>query len=159
MRAAIIGLCLLLVGISPAWSGFNKGLEAYGRGDYAAALDEWRLLAERGNTLAQLNIGYMYHYGRGVPQDYPEAVKWYRRAAEQGYALAQYNLGIMYYQGRGVVKNYVQAHMWFNLASTSGIVENAGSNRDTLEKKMTPDQIAEARNLAQAWVEEHQDEE
>jgi TPR repeat protein len=159
MRAGIVALCLLLVGIGPAWAGFNKGLEAYGRGDYATALDEWRLLAERGNTLAQLNIGYMYHHGRGVPQDYPEAVKWYRRAAEQGYALAQYNLGIMYYQGRGVGKDYVRAHMWFNLASASGMIENAGTNRDTLEKKMTPHQVAEARKLANEWLENHREDE
>jgi hypothetical protein len=158
MRARILGLCLLLATTTPAWGGFNKGLEAYGRGDYATALAEWQPLAEHGNTLAQLNLGYMYHYGRGVPQNYTEAVKWYRRAAEQGYGLAQYNLGILYYQGRGVARNYVHAHMWFNLASATGLIDEAGTNRDKLEKSMTSEQLARARKLAHDWVATHRQE-
>ena len=60
------------------WSGdFQKGLEAYYKGDYATALKEWKLLAEGGYIDAQYNLGIMYDNGKGVPQDYQEAVKWY----------------------------------------------------------------------------------
>ena len=52
--------------------------------------------------MAQFNLGVMYHYGQGVPQDYEEAEKWYRLASEKGVARAQCNLGVMYDKGLGV---------------------------------------------------------
>ncbi|MBM3508219.1 MAG: SEL1-like repeat protein, partial [Alphaproteobacteria bacterium] len=77
-------LAALLLALPAAGQDFDKGLEAYGRGDYAAALKEWRPLAEQGDAIAQALLGFMYAEGQGVPQDHAEAVKWYRRAAEQG---------------------------------------------------------------------------
>ncbi len=52
-------------------------LAAYQRGDYATALREWRPLAEQGNAKAQYNLGFMYRYGLGVPQDDAAAWGWY----------------------------------------------------------------------------------
>ena len=105
---------------APAWADFQEGLAAHERGDYATALREWRPLAEQGVDVAQYNLGVMYSYGRGVPQDYGEAVKWLRLAAEQGLDVAQLNLGAMYLEGQGVPQDYVQAHTWFNLAGAGG---------------------------------------
>ena len=48
--------------------------------------------AEQGHAEAQLNLGWMYQFGRNVPQNYEEAIKWFRKAAEQGHAGAQLNL-------------------------------------------------------------------
>ncbi len=69
---------LLLTLAAPAWPGFDEGMAAYKRGDYATALREWRPLAEQGHNGAQNNLGLMYDNSRGVPQDYAEAAKWYR---------------------------------------------------------------------------------
>ena len=122
---------------------------------FTTALNEWRPLAEQGMAEAQHKLGIMYTNGEGVAQDYAEAVKWYRLAAEQGYDHAQYNLGIRYDEGQGVTQDYVQAHMWFNLAaSRQPRGENrdlAVSNRDIVEAKMTPAQVAEAQRLAREW--------
>jgi hypothetical protein len=112
----ILCACLAL----PAQAGFEDGLAAYKRGDYATALKEWQPLAEAGNADAQYNLGLMYYNGRGVPQDHREAVKWYRLAAEQGYALAQYNLGVMYVNGRGVPQDDKESVKWFRLAAEQG---------------------------------------
>jgi len=46
--------------------------------DHAEAVKLFRLAAEQGYASAQNNLGFMYAYGRGVPQDYAEAAKWYR---------------------------------------------------------------------------------
>ena len=47
----------MLVG-NPAYSAdFQKGVDAYDRGDYAAALREWKPLAEQGHASAQFNLG------------------------------------------------------------------------------------------------------
>lgn len=69
---------------------FDAGLEAARAGDYATALAEWRPLAEQGNVNAQHNLGVMYDFGRGVPQDVAEAARWYRAAADQGNVQAQF---------------------------------------------------------------------
>jgi TPR repeat protein len=74
-------------------------------------------------------------------------VKWFRKAAEQNYSPAQSALGGMYKNGTGVTKDYVEACKWLNLSAAQGL-EAARANRVALEKKMTPEQIAEARKLA-----------
>ena len=79
----------------PARAGLDEGVAAYVRGDWAAALREFRPLAEKGEADAQSTLGLMYSKGQGVAQNYAEALKWYRRAADQGLALAQFNLGVM----------------------------------------------------------------
>ncbi len=40
--------------------------------------------AEQGNIGAQIDLGIMYQYGKGVAKDETKAVYWYRKAAEQG---------------------------------------------------------------------------
>ena len=79
---ATIFLCLLLA--TPAWAGYDEGVEAFNRGDYPTALHEYRKAAEQGDAAAQYNLGLMYANGRGVPQDYVEAHKWLNLAATQG---------------------------------------------------------------------------
>ena len=155
--ALIAALCAgFTLGLTaPAWAGWDEGVAAYQRGDYATALRELRPLAEQGHADAQFNLGTMYDNGQGVPQDDAEAVKWYRKAAEQGVADAQYNLGSMYYDGQGVTQDYVQTHMWLNVAASSFPPgkdrDKALKERDRVAKKMTPAQISEAQKLAREW--------
>ena len=97
MRRLLPILCLtfavLLGSAGVSWSAdFQKGVDAYKRGDYATALREWKPLAEQGDADAQTLLGVMYRKGLGVPQDDKTAVKWYKLAAEQGYATAQFIL-------------------------------------------------------------------
>jgi TPR repeat protein len=125
MRRLTAILCLTLAvllgsaGVSES-ADFQKGLTAYNSGDYATAMREWKPLAEGGNASAQFNLGLMYEYGQGVPQNDKTAVKWYRLAAEQGFASAQFNLGLMYENGRGVPQNDKTAVKWWKLAVEQG---------------------------------------
>ena len=134
----------------PAYAGFDEGLVAIEKGDYATALKEFKPLAEKGLASAQYNLGVMYVEGQGVTQDYVQAASWYRKAAEQGNAFAQSNLGAMYYTGQGVTQDYVQAHKWFNLAGANG-EKDAVEARDLIEKRMNKSQIEKAQALASAW--------
>ncbi len=70
-------------------SSYQKGMDAYDRGDYDTALKEFRPLAEQGHTEAQWSLGVMYERGRGVPKDYVQAYRWYTLAASQGDDLAE----------------------------------------------------------------------
>lgn len=129
---------------------FSAGLKAYQARDYAAALKEWRPLAEQGERVAQFNLGLMYLDGQGVPQDFEQAAEWFRKSARQGFAKAQYDLGEMLSVGKGVKKDYVEAHMWLNICAASGDAECAG-HRDLIAKKMKAAQIAEAQHRASQW--------
>ncbi len=144
----VVGLVFLLA--VPGCTDFQAAEDAYNRGDYETALKKFLPLAEQGLAAAQHYLGVMYGEGKGVPQDYQEAMKWYRLAAEQGDADAQYNLGGMYFSGHGVARNYIQAYMWVTLAAAQGN-ENASKGLEILEKKMSPDQIAQAQRLAREW--------
>ena len=69
-----LSLILLLLFSATCWGAdFQKGIDAYMRGDYATALKEMTPLAEQGNARAQHNLGWMYGNGEGVPQDFVRA--------------------------------------------------------------------------------------
>ena len=127
MRSLLTMFCttlILLLGSTKGWSGdFQKGADAYLKGDYATALREWDPLANQGDAQAQFQLGWMYSKGEGVSEDDQEAVKWYRLAAEQRHAHAQYNLGLMYDSGWGVPKDDKEAVKWFRRAAEMGFAE------------------------------------
>lgn len=63
---------------------FDTGLAAYKASEYAAAMLEWTPLAKKGNADAQLHLGYMYFFGKGVPQDLVTAHMWINIAMANG---------------------------------------------------------------------------
>lgn len=69
---------------------------------------------------AQNELGQLYVYGKGVPQDFSEGEKWIRKAADHGHALAQNNLGILYAYGKGVPQDFSKAKEWIRKAITGG---------------------------------------
>lgn len=90
----ILIISLLVTGQAIAGS-FEDALKEYERGEYIAAYQLLKPLAEQGDSNAQAMLGFMYERGRGVPQDYAEMEKWYRRAAKQGNVGAQLTLQLM----------------------------------------------------------------
>lgn len=71
---------------------YQRGLEAYGRGDYDAALREWRPLAEQGIADAQYMLA-MALWNQGANFYDKEVRDWFEKAADQGHADAQCELG------------------------------------------------------------------
>ena len=98
---------------------FEAGHGAWGKEDYATALKHWKPLAKQGHPKAQLRLGNMYRFGRGVKKDYKQAVKLFSLSAKQGEPYSLYNLGVMYRDGKGVLQDLVMAYVWFNLATTN----------------------------------------
>ena len=70
-----------------------------------------------------------------------------RSKAEQGDAMAQYNLGVLYSRGWGVPQDFIQGHLWLSMAAAQGN-KIAAQERDKVVMKMTPEEIAEAQQLA-----------
>lgn len=118
----------------------------YGKGvdkDEVQAIQWLALAAQSGSPVAQNRLGIIYATGQaGVQRDPTQAVYWYKMAAEQDFVTAQNNLGIMYAQGNGVEKDDIEAYKWLTLAGKR--LTNAMMFRNTIEQRMTPEQIQEA---------------
>ena len=149
--AALLALLLPLA----AHAGFDEGSEAYSVGDYARAMVEFKPAAEQGDPRAEYFVGFLYYRGYGVQKDFAEAAKWFGKAAAKGDSRSQYYVAKMNEKGEGAEKSLVQAHMWFTLSA-----KNAPNARDAaytreeiekLERKMNPEQIASAKQLASQW--------
>lgn len=83
---------------TPLSATVRDGVEAWGRGDYTAAVDEWRGPAEAGDPDAMFNLGQAYRLGRGVPQDMALAEEFYAHAAQAGHVQAADIYGLMLFQ-------------------------------------------------------------
>ena len=150
--AAWTALLMLALFASTHAADLEAGLEAYERGDYEAALREFRPLAQQGNVEAQFRLGVMYEYAKGPLWNPIEAVNWYRQAAEGGHPKAQAHLGILYRDGHVVPRNNVEAYAWFDNAAAQGN-KNAERARDELAESLAPDVVARAKNLARKYRE------
>ncbi|CBL47192.1 Hypothetical protein HDN1F_36090 [gamma proteobacterium HdN1] len=113
---------LWLFAISPVYADFNAGLAAYDKGDFAAAIEQWAPLAEKGDTAAQYNLGVIYKNARGVPRDNRKAFYYFRKAAERGDTKAILNVAVAYAEGAGVGQNYQEAFIWMRKAADAGIL-------------------------------------
>lgn len=116
----IIAIVLLLAVQSASAVDFWAGSAYYLRGDFAAALREWRPLAEQGDARAQFYLGIMHTNGEGVPEDDRQAAYWFQKSARQGNPQSQYHLGILYANGAGVPEDDPQAVYWFRKSAEQG---------------------------------------
>ncbi len=110
--------------------------------------------ASQGDATAQFALGLLYQQGKGFVQNSTRAAEWYAKAADQGSTDAQTNLAVLYAQGQGVPQDYVAAYMWF-LVSTQAGVEHNRDALTMLERRMSSEQITEAKRRAQAWMQTH----
>src|SRR4051812_3012908 len=94
--ASAVAAIALAAGMASA--DVKTGVDAWQRGDFGAAVAEWRPLADRGDADAQYNLGQAYKMGRGVPADLRIAQTWYEKAAQQGHPQAAANLGLILFQ-------------------------------------------------------------
>jgi TPR repeat protein len=76
----------------------KAGVDAWSRGDYAAAVHQWQAPAAVGDADAMFNLGQAYRLGRGVPQDLARAEALYAQAAAKGHLQAADTYGLMLFQ-------------------------------------------------------------
>jgi len=91
----------------------------------AITLEGFRRKAEQGDTIAQVNLGYMYliHLSttpQNTEENKSQAAGWMRKAAESGHAGAQGILGFMYAREFIGERDQVQAVRWYELAANQG---------------------------------------
>jgi len=147
-------LSVLFLAVPSFANDFEEGLDAIHEMDYDKALKKLMPLALQGHPAAQYNLGVMHEWGNGVPQDHVKALKWYRLSAEQSHKDAQNNLGAMLSKGEGVEQDFVEALKWFVVAAGNGS-EGGRKNIDIVEKRMSSEQITQAKKLAREWLKQH----
>ena len=62
---------------------------------WAESLEQTKVKAERGDSVAQFDMGYAYSFGEGVLQDYKLAPMWWNIAAIDGNETASKNREII----------------------------------------------------------------
>lgn len=67
----------------PGLSYFQKGLDAYKKGQTAAAIDAWQTSASWAMKDAQYNLGLAYFKGSGIAADRPRGLAWLALSAER----------------------------------------------------------------------------
>lgn len=111
--------CAAFMAAAPATAqdaGVKAGIEAWQRGDHAAAVSIWRPLADKGDADASFNLGQAYRLGQGVKLDLAAAQSLFDRAARLGHLDAQTSLGLLLFQNG----NRVAAMRWLKAAAERG---------------------------------------
>ncbi|MBF0125104.1 MAG: sel1 repeat family protein [Magnetococcales bacterium] len=153
VKSLLDGLAAVLM--IPVWLALGllsvTALAEQPLGNVADVIADTLRAANQGNVDAQVNLGYLYQRGQGVPQNDIEMMKWYHAAATRGHAAAQIKLGSVYYEGKHTPRDYVQAYLWYQLAALQGY-QSAVEFRDYTAKSMTPEQLLQAKRLVQDWM-------
>ncbi len=182
---------------------FNLGhayyLDAETTQDCAEALDLIRKAAEQNHASALAQLGYVYLLGNGVAADPTESKSWFLKAAEQGRPHDQFQYATMCWNGdfgshdadeanvwwlkaaehgmpeahhalggfyadpwgTGPKRDLLKGYMWYTLAALQDVPghspQASRTARDEITEDMTPEQIVEAEDHVQSWLEEHSD--
>ena len=123
--------------------------------DHNLSLQWYLRAAEQGKPEAQHLVCLKYYFGEHIIQDHSAALQWCLLAAEQGHLSSQMQLAVMFSKGVAIRRDIVKAHMWSNIASALGFGA-AGSYRDLLADRMSPEQVADAQVMAKQWMDEYQ---
>jgi cell division septation protein DedD len=114
--ALLCGLAALSCPVQAQSPTVKAGVEAWQRGDHAAAVGIWRNLADKGNADAAFNLGQAYRLGRGVPADASQAKRWFETAANKGHLDAQVSLGLLLFDSG----DRATAMRWLKKAADKG---------------------------------------
>jgi len=87
---------------------------------YANELRQYQSGADQGDANAEYELGRLYFWGRGVPQDYAQTRYWFQKAADQGFAKGEDGIGALYYYGNGRLQSYSEAYIWYRKAADRG---------------------------------------
>ncbi len=90
--------------------------------DYNTAFLEWSLLAQKGDSEAQYQLGLMWENSKGVKKS-NAGKKWYRESAINGHPKAQYRLALSLLKlHKGLLKSPYKGHAikWLRLSAKKG---------------------------------------
>ena len=120
MHMKLLGLLpLVAMGMTAAAAAaqsVKSGIEAWQKGDHAAAVTIWTPLAAKGDADAAFNLGQAYRLGKGVPIDLARAQRYLETAARKDHVDAATTLGVLLFQSG----NRTGAMRWLKKAAGAG---------------------------------------
>ncbi|MBF7690710.1 MULTISPECIES: tetratricopeptide repeat protein [Acinetobacter] len=127
----------------------GKGIQK----DLNQAFAWYKKAADQGIPSAQLNVGRMLADGMGTSKNMILARTYLEKAASHGDNRASFNLALMEEQK----KDYMGAYQWYELSTRDGMLDNKVINmsenkKTALAANLTPDQIRQAVDRADKWI-------
>ena len=151
LKVLACNLVATMLVASASAQDFREGFDAYKRGDYDMALEQWAPLADDGDTRAKLGVARIYAALSYDKRDIKEAVRYYKEAAADGNASAMGDLGELYYTGRAGTRDELEALKWFELAEVhgSGMMQE---RIELLKATLSADAVLEAERRVTDWM-------
>jgi len=147
--ACIVAFALFIASPLTSAADMSGALKALASGNFAAATDQLRPLAESGNVAAQLALGQILRNPANPQRQPEESLRWFTRAAEQNNAEANYWLGVMHRLGEGVARDHEQAIRLWRMAAEAGSASAQGALSQAL---FNGDGVAKEINEALRWA-------
>jgi TPR repeat protein len=98
----------------------QQALSFYGQKRFSEASPLFDKACMGGGWEACKDLGIMYRYGQGIPEDDNKAAGLFAKACDAGNALGCTNLGALYANGKGVDKDDTRAAAFYNRACDAG---------------------------------------
>lgn len=115
-RICAAALMLFALPAGAAAPTVRAGIEAWQRGDHAAAVALWSPLAAKGDPDAAFNLGQAHRLGKGMPINLAKAQQYLELAARKGHVDAATTLGILLFQNG----NRAGSMRWLRTAALAG---------------------------------------
>ncbi|PHR85242.1 MAG: hypothetical protein COA59_02435 [Colwellia sp.] len=114
---------LLLSGFSTLSQGNDLELGIYelNRGEFHAAIEQFRPLVVEGYAPAQYQMAIVYQHGYGVAKNGMKALTLFELAAKQNYSDAQFELALIYSEGKLVPQDLKKAYELTHKAAKKGL--------------------------------------
>jgi uncharacterized protein len=147
-RILALGLTVLIC------AGCKQSNSPAGKHATQMTIAELKPEADKGNPVAQFEIGRRFADGNGALKNPSEAAEWWQKAAANGYPPAEYYLGFAYRFGRGVPKDQQQALKCWRLAADGGFPiaqEFMGTIYAQPQSVLTQDGLAQDYAQAFKW--------
>jgi len=139
MQSAMVFATLGALAVTPAHAGFNEGVTAYQRGDFPAAVKEFKAAAAKGDSDALIELALLHGMGCGVARSAKDAARYMSDAAAANNPAAKYFLAIGSVQKQGpspeserLVRQSAEAGFPLAMAALGRIYQNAPNAEDDL---------------------------
>ena len=117
----LVFLVLTLFSTLSQGDNLERGIYELNRGEFHAAIEQFRPLVAEGYAPAQYQMGVVHQKGYGVPKDGMKALALFELAAKQNYSDAQFELALIYNEGKLVKQDMKKAYSLTHKAAKKGL--------------------------------------
>ena len=124
MRTKILLLTLTLFSsfsVMSLGNDLEQGIYELNRGEFKAAIEQFRPLVNEGYAPAQYQMALVYLNGYSVPKDSMKALELFQLSAAQNYPDSQFELALIYSEGKLVKKDLKKSFELSKKAAQKGL--------------------------------------